>query len=111
MLLRTYLATAVAAFLFAGQPADHQGPSMSVSPIPPSTGSPATVSYSDPSKAGQTITVDVDNGSSRNPETDTIVIELDANGEGSATWQVPDWGSASFNAPGVPEISTVILNG
>ncbi len=70
-----------------------------------SPGDKANISYSDPSRAGQTITVDIDDGTFPVPETDSVQITLDAAGNGSTTWDVEDWDQANFNAPGVPTVN------
>jgi len=110
MALHAYLATVMAAALFAAPPSDATtNPSLSVNPDPLTQGGSATVSYSDPSKAGESVTVDIDNGSRRNPETTSVVIELDANGEGTVIWQVPNWSQANFNAPGAAEVGVPVV--
>ena len=83
-------------------------PSMSVNPDVLVQGGTATISYSNPKLAGQTIVVDIDNGRPRNTQTATIEITLDADGNGCATWAVPAWDFAAFNAPGVAEIACVV---
>jgi hypothetical protein len=85
-----------------------QSPSMSVSSDVLAAGASVTVSYSNTALAGQTIVVSVDNGMPRNTQTASIEIVLDGNGSGSATWTVPSWFMAKFNAPGVAEIALAI---
>lgn len=69
-------------------------------------GDDVTISYSDPARAGQTITVKITGGF---PETtEYLDIHLDEQGRGSVTWTVPDWASAHFNAPGVSETTRLI---
>lgn len=82
--------------------------SLSVGPGVLSQGKSATISYSNPGMAGQTVVVDVDNGMQRDPQTATIEIQLDAKGNGSATWTVPCWSLAKFNAPGAAEVSCAV---
>ena len=66
----------------------------------------AEIGYSNPSRAGETIIVEIDDGGT---QTDSLEIELDANGEGSTTWKVPDWDGANFNAPDATEVTRWIL--
>jgi hypothetical protein len=85
-----------------------QTPSLSVSSSVLVQGGTATVTYSNAAMAGQTVVVDIDNGSRRNLVTCTLEITLDANGNGSAAWTVPTWDVAKFNAPGAAEVSCII---
>lgn len=64
-----------------------------------------TIEYSDPWRAGETILVEIDDGAFPDAHVIEISITLDAKGMGSARWKVLDWESASFNAPGVHEIT------
>ncbi|MBK8099529.1 MAG: hypothetical protein IPK26_20665 [Planctomycetes bacterium] len=66
-------------------------------------GSEITVGYSDPAKAGKTVTVDVNDALPPAPNRGKILIQLDEHGNGQATWIVPYWEVALFNAPDVPE--------
>jgi hypothetical protein len=76
---------------------------LTVSPDPILTaGDDAKISYSDPSRGGQTVVVTVTGGFP--VQTIEIPIPLDADGSGSKTWKVLSWHSASFNAPGVTEL-------
>ena len=70
-------------------------------------GGDAHISYSDPSRAGLNILVEIDNSSPLNPLYDSVIIQLDGNGEGSADWHIPEggWSSATFTAPGAPSMS------
>ena len=110
---RTYLATFMAAALFASAPVLAQGgdatPTLTVGGAVLQQGSSVQVSYSNAAMGGQTIVVDVDNGMRRNTQVSTIEITLDANGNGSAMWNVPTWTAANFNAPGAPEVSCSVL--
>ncbi len=115
MAIQTYLATTLAAALLVAAPIDDMtggpagNPSMAVNPDPLTAGGSATVTYSDPSQANQSIVVDIDNGMQRGTQTSTLVIELDEHGEGSAVWEVPTtWFLANFNAPNVAEIGCMI---
>lgn len=60
-------------------------------PDPVARGSDLSIKFTDASKAGQTVpinVVDPENGTS-----DTVQVPLDANGVGSVNWQVPaTWG-------------------
>jgi len=55
-------------------------------PDPVSTGSDLTIGFENASLANQDVTIKVFDGN----DTDSITIHLDANGQGSATWEVPD---------------------
>lgn len=66
-------------------------------------GSEITISFSDPAKAGKTITVEVNDALPPTPGRDKILIELDEHGNGEAKWVVPYWELVLFNAPGVAE--------
>ena len=70
-------------------------------------GEEVTVTYSDPSRAGRTIMVLIDNGGS-DPEWDYVVIDLDERGTGSTTWRVPEWFSVVFTAPGAESVSVLV---
>lgn len=65
-------------------------------------GSPISVKYKDPSKAGETVHVAInDNGSN----TTGVDIELDENGEGEVTWTLPStWLWAVFTATGASSV-------
>ena len=108
MPLRSFLAAAMAAALFTAAPVvaqdNENAPSLTVNPGVLTKGSSATIHYSNPDMAGQTVVVHVDNGMRNNTQTQAVEITLDANGEGSAQWNVPDWFGAKFNAPGAPEV-------
>ncbi len=69
----------------------------------------AEIGYSNPKRAGETIIVEIDDGGSPRTQTDSLEIELDASGEGSTTWKVPDWDGANFNAPDATEVTRWIL--
>ena len=73
-------------------------------------GQDITITYSDPSKAGSTITVEIDNCAFPNPVVVTKTIQLDAQGKGSCTWKVAAWDGARFNAPDAVEVTRPISN-
>ena len=74
-------------------------------PVLPSGGT-ATVTYSDPSQAGQTVTIDIDNAGQK---TSSVEITLDDKGYGSASWAVPeDWMMAFFTGPSGPSLMRMI---
>lgn len=81
---------------------------LQVSPSPVlSRGADADVSYQDSARAGQTIVVTVTGGFPAT--TQEIFITLDAKGRGNGTFVVPtNWRNASFNAPGVSELTLPI---
>ena len=101
MSFRNCVAATVAAVIFTASSALAQ--TLTVSPDPLQQGQNASINYSDPNRAGETITIEVDNGMVINPKTDTIEITLDSSGNGSTQWRVPDWDMANFNAAGVNE--------
>lgn len=78
---------------------------LSVSPAPVlQAGSTATIGYCNPEMAGQTVTVEIDDGSFPEPRIVYLKIHLDHTGEGTTQWKVESWVFAAFNAPGVPEV-------
>lgn len=83
--------------------------SLNISPDPLTVGEKATITYSNPDRAGQTIIVDIDDGGVPTPKTSFVEITLDAAGDGSAKWTVPNWEGANFQAPGVGTQTVVIL--
>lgn len=71
-------------------------------------GSSARVSYSDPSQAGQDVTVAVTGGFPV-PTTEYLTITLDASGKGSTPWTVPSlWRFARFNCSNAIELHCLI---
>lgn len=72
-------------------------------------GGTASINYANAAMANQIVMIDIDNGMRRSTLTAVIEIVLDANGMGTATWQVPAWMGANFNAPGVTEVHRVII--
>jgi hypothetical protein len=98
----------LAATAFAGGDDAAQAPSLSVNPSCLTQGGSATLSYSNPAMAGQTVVIDIDNGMVRRRETTSVEIVLDAKGNGTALWTVPAWDFAKFNAPGVAEVACVV---
>lgn len=58
--------------------------------------------------ANSTVIVEISDDDPINPETITIKVHLDADGKGSATWTVPSWSEATFNADGFGEQSRLI---
>lgn len=71
-------------------------------------GSAVTLEYSDPSKAGQDIVIEV-SGGFPTPSIEKVTIHLDAAGKGRATWNANGaWLTAGFNAPGCNEIVRMI---
>ncbi|MHC4516123.1 MAG: hypothetical protein ACYS5W_20825 [Planctomycetota bacterium] len=67
-------------------------------------GSTTQVTYSDPSRAGDSVMVEIDNGVAG--EVQVIEIPLDENGNGSVDWDVPaqGWFVAKFNVPDAPDV-------
>lgn len=83
---------------------------LKVTPAVPVPGSTVTVEYSDSSKAGQTVTVTINDNTYPTPRTDSVTITLGADGKGSAPWVVPQWIVAIFNAPDAEQV-TVFIDG
>jgi hypothetical protein len=113
MHLRTFLTTALAAALITAAPVSaqqqtQQSPSLSVNPDVLQEGGSASVSYSNSALAGQSVVINVTDGRRKNPQTAVIEIVLDSNGNGCASWSVPSWFMATFNAPGACEVSCPI---
>lgn len=73
------------------------GQTLTVTPGPLSVGQEASIQYSNPSRAGEEITVEIHDGAGNPPA--KVKIQLDENGEGSGTWTVPNWDVAIFEAP------------
>ena len=79
---------------------------ISVSPNPLVAGGTAHVSVSG-ATPNSSVTVTVNNGGEI---TENIIMTTDANGNGSADWEVPgDWIQASFNTEGAEEVSRQIV--
>ncbi len=71
-------------------------------------GSTARVSYSDPSQAGQDVTVAVTGGFPV-PTTEYLTITLDAKGKGSIPWTVPShWRTVVFSGSGSEAVTCLI---
>jgi hypothetical protein len=111
MFQRSLASTLIASLFFAGSLAAQKlaPPSLTVTESVLTSGGVATICYRNASLANQAIVIDVDNGMRRNPINGVIEIHLDANGVGKATWSVPNWLGANFNAPGVTEVHRVIV--
>lgn len=101
---RAFVAFAlVGSFLSAGLSAQQ----FHVSPVM-TQGSVESVAINDPDRAGQTIPVQI-TSSGLVPETMTIEVKLDANGDGATGWQVPSsWSQATFSAPGLASEVSII---
>jgi len=74
-------------------------PSMTVTPDVLTVGGEATITYSDPGLANQTIIIAIDDMGIPTPRTDFVEIELGADGKGQKKWTVPSWDLAHFVAP------------
>lgn len=85
------------------------GASLSVGPAVLQSGSAIRIEYRNPELAGKKVTVAIDNGQRRGTERTQVTIQLDANGQGSAVWTVPEWRAANFNAPAVVEVNCPIV--
>jgi len=84
---------------------------MSVLDVPQSLthGSTISVSYSCSASAGQTIAVEISNGSIITPIIVHLDVRLDSMGNGTKDWVVLDWDTAIFNAPGAAEASRFVF--
>jgi hypothetical protein len=69
-------------------------------------GSETTVNYSNASRPNETITIEVDDGLGNPPQ--TVIIETDANGNGSGSWSVAAWGIAVFNGPNANAVTKFV---
>lgn len=61
------------------------------------------IGYSNPERAGEKVTVEINDGGFPNPKVQKVEIQLDDSGEGSGSWTVPEWVAAHFNAPQAQE--------
>ena len=66
------------------------------------------VGFHDPSRANGTVTITADNGDPTDPQKIEIEVKLDANGNGSTSFPVPDWWQVHFNGGGAKEVSRAI---
>lgn len=79
--------------------------SLSVTPNPLVKGGQAQVTITG-GPPDTTVTVHIDNGGDK---TDTLGIDLDENGNGSASWTVPsDWDLAKFNYDGQEVVRQIV---
>ena len=81
---------------------------LAVNPDPLVAGGEAVIEYSDPTKAGQTVTVTIVGPGFPAPQVETVTIPLDAHGIGAVKWPVPHWPWALFEAPGCRELPVTI---
>lgn len=75
---------------------------------PLQVGDTIQITVSDPSRANGSIVVTIDNGDPADPQKVDIEVKLDASGTGTGSWQVGDWMTATFNAPGCKEVSRLV---
>ncbi|MFQ5505853.1 MAG: hypothetical protein ACE5F1_13815 [Planctomycetota bacterium] len=59
-----------------------------VSVEPPSVGQEVEISFDNPGLANKTVTIEITDGGTGH---DSITIDLDGDGKGSTTWEVPAW--------------------
>ena len=79
---------------------------ITVTPDPLQAGGTASVSIT--GGTGPTATVKIDDGGDP-PQTDTLEITLNDEGDGARDWNVPaDWPVANFNAEGALEVSVLV---
>lgn len=67
------------------------------------SGGTAQISCSDPAKKGMAVYVSVSGGIP--VTTQEVLVQLDENGNGTTTWPVPDWRSATFVLSGAPSLT------
>lgn len=92
-----------------GLAVDTPAQKLKVTPEGLTAGGNATISVSNPGRAGRNVLVEIDNGGVTHPEFDYVTVTLDDNGNGSANWHVPSgWNQANFNAPETPVISILV---
>lgn len=72
-----------------------------------SSGDTISIAYHDQARAGQTITVRIDQVGLESSEIE-VFIHLDQDGRGTVSWTVPDLISVAFNAPGVRQITRAL---
>ena len=78
---------------------------LTVTPGPLTVGQQADIHYCDPGRASQLIVVEIEGCDG---EFDTVEIQLNDNGCGDATWEVPNWLCAEFRAPDAPFVTRSI---
>ena len=83
--------------------------SLTVTPDPLQSGGDAEVCIQD-GTPDSTATVDIDDGALPVPETDSIQIQLDGNGDGCAEWKVAGWASANFVSTGCEAVGREIVS-
>lgn len=105
-MLRTLASRWLAPLILVGFAAAQQ---IQVPSGPLEVGKPIEFKVSDPSRANGSIVVTIDNGDPVNPDKVEVEVKLDASGNGSASWSVADWWSATFNAPGCKEVSCSVV--
>ncbi|MFO1032239.1 MAG: hypothetical protein U1F60_14260 [Planctomycetota bacterium] len=66
------------------------------------------IGFHDPSRANQTVTLTVDNGDPNDPEKVEVDVKLDAHGNGSTSFEVPDWWCLHVNGGGAKEVTRVV---
>lgn len=66
------------------------------------------VGFRDPSRANGSVTITADNGDPTDPQKIEFEVKLDAQGNGSTSFTVPDWWQVHFNGGGAPEVSRAI---
>lgn len=83
--------------------------SMSVTSGLLKVGEAVQITYSDPSRANSVVVVQVDDGRFPVATIYEVVIHLDSKGTGTVSWTVPDCDMLRFNAPGVRQLSRVVM--
>lgn len=109
MSFRSTLGRGIAATLFLAGVCLGQG-TLGVEPGVLTAGGEATITYSNPTRAGESVKVLIDDGGLLETQYDSVTIQLDEQGNGKGKWDVPlGWTSAYFNAPEASTIRRAIL--
>lgn len=70
-------------------------------------GQDINIEYADRSRAGQTVTVTIDEYTDHRVIVE-LTIHLDQSGRGSVTYSVPDVDTVAFNAPGARQVTRAL---
>ena len=75
---------------------------------PLSVGQTIDIGFSDPSRANGSVTLTIDNGDPNDPEKVEVEVKLDAHGNGSTSFVVPDWWYLHVNGGGAKEVTRLV---
>jgi hypothetical protein len=109
MLIKNFVRRGILGLLFAAvtASANAQG-QLKVTPNNPSPGERVAVEYSNPNRAGQTITVNISDGEGHSEQ---VQIPLDGAGKGSRNWVVPNWTWAIFSSLDADDVIVFVGGG